>query len=99
MKNLSKYMIASAIACLTVGGTVVAADKADWGNFKLWIDPGHSGHENSGLYGYTEAQKVLRVGLATKEYLQQYTTIDTNTVRMTRYTEDRKSTRLNSSHP
>lgn len=88
MKNLSKYMIASAIACLTVGGTVVAADKADWGNFKLWIDPGHSGHENSGLYGYTEAQKVLRVGLATKEYLQQYTTIDTNTVRMTRYTDN-----------
>ena len=72
MKNLSKYIIVAALACMTMGTN--AQEKQDWGDFKLWIDPGHSGRENQGLYGYSEAEKVLAVGLATREYLMQYTT-------------------------
>ena len=87
MKSLSKYIIASAIASLTLGGTVVASDTPNWGSFKLWIDPGHSGRENQGLYGYTEAEKTLRVGLATRDYLFQYAGADTSTIHMTRYTD------------
>ena len=82
MKNLTKYMMAAAMGCMAVSG--FAQLKQDWGDFKLWIDPGHSGRENAGLYNYTEAQKVLRVGLATREFLFQYTTASENTIQMTR---------------
>ncbi|UKI44212.1 MAG: hypothetical protein L6U16_00660 [Porphyromonadaceae bacterium] len=40
--------------------------------------------KNSGLYGYTEAEKVLRVGLATRAFLFKYTTADETTIGMTR---------------
>ena len=66
MKSLSKYMMAVAFVCMAISAN--AQLKQDWGDFKLWIDPGHSGHENTGMYNYTEAQKVLRVGLATREF-------------------------------
>ena len=82
MKNLSKYIIIAALGCMAMGAN--AQTQQDWGDFKLWLDPGHSGHENNGLYGYSEAQKVLRVGLATREFLFRYTTADTNTIQMTR---------------
>ncbi|MBQ7690046.1 MAG: Ig-like domain-containing protein [Muribaculaceae bacterium] len=82
MKTLSKYMMAVALGCLAIGASAQA--KQDWGDFKLWIDPGHSGHENTGLFNYTEAQKVLRVGLATRDFLFRYTTADTTTIQMTR---------------
>ncbi len=82
MKSLSKYMMAMALGCMAIGAS--AQLKQDWGDFKLWIDPGHSGHENTGLYNYTEAQKVLRVGLATREFLFRFTTADSTTIQMTR---------------
>ena len=82
MKNLTKYMFAAAIGCMALGA--FAQEKQDWGDFKLWIDPGHSGSENTGLYSYTEAHKVLRVGLATREYLFKYTTASESTIQMTR---------------
>lgn len=86
MKNLSKYMLGAGLLCLTLGGIATAEtiNKQNWGDFKLWIDPGHSGHENTGLYGYSEAQKVLRVGLATRDFLMTYTTADTSLIHMTR---------------
>jgi hypothetical protein len=31
--------------------------------WNLFIDPGHSQNENMGIYNYSEARKVLRVGL------------------------------------
>ena len=82
MKNLSKYFIIAALGCMAMGAN--AQTQQDWGDFKLWIDPGHSGRENTGLYGYTEAQKVLRVGLATREFLFRFTTADETTIQMTR---------------
>lgn len=71
---------------LTLGGIATAETvaKQNWGDFKLWIDPGHSKTENQGLYNYSEAQKVLRVGLATRQFLFDYTTADTTTIKMTR---------------
>lgn len=82
MKSLSKYMMAVAFVCMAISAN--AQLKQDWGDFKLWIDPGHSGHENTGMYNYTEAQKVLRVGLATREFLYRFTTADSTTIQMTR---------------
>lgn len=45
------------------------------------LDPGHSQNENVGMYGYAEANKVLRVGFHLKEILQQS---NPDTVVMTR---------------
>ena len=43
----------------------------------LYLDPGHSGtNENVGIYGYSEPEKVLRIGLALKEMLEQRTDIE-----------------------
>ena len=82
MKHLSKYFIIAAFSCMALG--MNAEEKQDWGDFKLWIDPGHSKKENQGMYGYTEAQKVLRVGLATREYLKEFTTATNANIQMTR---------------
>ena len=86
MKNYKKNIMIAALASMAFGGSAQAQEitKQDWGTFKLWIDPGHSGRENSGLYGYTEAEKVLRVGLATRAFLFKYTTADETTIGMTR---------------
>ena len=72
MKNFIKLAIVAVIGYFATSPVANAQDqeKAEWGDFKLWIDPGHSKKENQGMYGYTEAQKVLRVGLATREYLK-----------------------------
>lgn len=84
MKNFTKIALVAALGCFGASGAINAQEKADWGDFKLWIDPGHSKKENQGMYGYTEAQKVLRVGLATREYLMEYTTATTENIKMTR---------------
>ena len=46
---------------------------SDW---SLYLDPGHSQTENQGIYGYSEAEKVLRVGLALQEMLETRTDIE-----------------------
>jgi len=46
-------------------------------NWSVFLDPGHSQKENMGVYGYSEAEKVLRVGLYTKFLLETKTDIDT----------------------
>lgn len=45
--------------------------------FTIFLDPGHSQKENQGLFNYSEAQKMLRVGLALREHLLSETDIDT----------------------
>ncbi len=86
MKDYKKNIMIAALASMAFGGGAQAQEitKQDWGTFKLWIDPGHSGRENSGLYSYTEAEKTLRVGLATRAFLFKYTTADETTIKMTR---------------
>jgi N-acetylmuramoyl-L-alanine amidase len=45
--------------------------------WNIYLDPGHSRQENMGIYGYSEAEKVLRVGLNLRDLLLQTTDIDT----------------------
>ncbi len=45
--------------------------------WNIYLDPGHSQRENMGIYGYSEAEKVLRVGLHLRELLLITTDIDT----------------------
>ncbi|KAA3610658.1 MAG: T9SS C-terminal target domain-containing protein [Calditrichaeota bacterium] len=42
----------------------------------IYLDPGHSRTENMGIYNYSEAQKVLRVGLALQKMLLDRTDIE-----------------------
>lgn len=46
-------------------------------NWNIYLDPGHSQKENMGIYGYSEAEKVLRVGLNLRQMLLDWTDIDT----------------------
>ncbi len=55
---------------------------SDW---NVFIDPGHSQTENMGLFGYSEAEKVLRVAWALRDMFQDQTDIDT--VYMARLTD------------
>jgi N-acetylmuramoyl-L-alanine amidase len=57
----------------------------------ICLDPGHSQTENMGIYGYSEAEKNLRVGLRLREMLLNETDIDT--VFITR-TNDQQSVTL-----
>lgn len=45
--------------------------------WELFLDPGHSQTENQGIYGYSEAEKTLRVSLALRDMLLERTDIDT----------------------
>jgi N-acetylmuramoyl-L-alanine amidase len=45
--------------------------------WNIYLDPGHSQDENMGIYGYSEAKKVLRVGLNLRQMLLDWTDIDT----------------------
>jgi len=45
--------------------------------WNIYLDPGHSENENMGIYNYSEARKVLRVGLNLRQMLLDYTDIDT----------------------
>ncbi len=55
------------------------------------LDPGHSQKQNMGIFGYSEAEKNLRVGLNLRDLLLQNTDIDT--VYMTR-TNDQQDVSL-----
>lgn len=77
-----------ALALLTTAATSTnAAEITGWGDFKLFLDPGHAGHENSGLYGYTEAEKVLRVAWSIRDNLKQYTDIPEDCIKLCRETD------------
>ncbi len=52
----------------------------------IYLDPGHSQTENMGLYNYSEAEKVLRVGLALRDMLEERT--DIGTVYMSRENDE-----------
>ncbi len=62
---------------LWMAGSVVAQEVTGLSGWNIYVDPGHSQKENVGVFGYTEAEKVLRVGLALREMLLTTTDIDT----------------------
>lgn len=84
---ISRGAIVAAMAAMTLPTNVTAAEVNGWGDFKLFIDPGHSGRENQGMWGYSEAQKTLRVALAIQEYLTTYTDVDSTNIKLCRYTD------------
>lgn len=72
--TIGKGLIAAALCATALPcATSTAAEIEGWGDFKLFLDPGHSARENQGLWGYSEAEKTVRVALSIKEYLTTYT--------------------------
>lgn len=65
----------------------VAAEVEGWGTFKLYLDPGHAGRENQGLWGYSEAEKTLRVAWNIRDMLQTYTDMPEDAIKLCRETD------------
>ena len=73
-----KYFISIlAFAAILFSSPLKAQPVTGLDGFSIFLDPGHSQTENEGLYNYSEAEKVLRVGLALREMLLTQTDIDT----------------------
>lgn len=66
---------------------LTAAEVEGWGTFKLYLDPGHAGRENQGLWGYSEAEKTLRVALNIRDFLQTYTDMPEDAIKLCRETD------------
>lgn len=79
-----------ALATIATPATLNAEDKevTGWGDFKLFLDPGHSGRENQGLWNYSEAEKVLSIAHTIREYLTTYTDMPETGIMMCRETEN-----------
>lgn len=79
--------MAVAIAALVSPTFANAAEVNGWGDFKLFLDPGHSAHENQGLWGYSEAEKTLAIALNIKDMLETYTDMPAANLKLCRYNE------------
>ena len=89
MKKLTTILRNSTLAlalCGFAAPAFAAPEKVTgWGDFKLFLDPGHSGRENQGMWGYSEAEKVLAVALSIEEYLTTYTDIPAENLQLCRH--------------
>ncbi|MGH7457010.1 MAG: N-acetylmuramoyl-L-alanine amidase family protein, partial [bacterium] len=65
------------LAVIVFPASDLSAQVTGLAGWNIYLDPGHSQKENMGIYGYSEAEKVLRVGLALRDMLLQTTDIDT----------------------
>ncbi|MFO7874656.1 MAG: Ig-like domain-containing protein [Bacteroidales bacterium] len=76
-KDLHWHIIYIAFCVMVLPGFSIQAQEVtgldDW---TLYIDQGHSQQENMGLFGYSEAEKVLRVGLALRDFFEDETDIE-----------------------
>lgn len=84
-------IIKRGVLSLTLISTAVSLNAAEingWGDFKLYLDPGHSTRENQGLYRYSEAEKVLRVAWAIRDNLQKYTDMPSENIKLCRETDE-----------
>lgn len=88
-----KSIALTAAATMLATGAVAQTPVTGWGDFKLYIDPGHEGHSNVGLWGYSEAEKVLGVGLNIKDMLTNLTDMPAANLKMCRE-DDAKSISL-----
>jgi N-acetylmuramoyl-L-alanine amidase len=83
MKKTLNNLLSAACVMLVMSAVIPQAVLAQTppvtglSGWSLYIDPGHSQTENMGLYNYSEAQKVLRVGLHLRDMLLTMTDIDT----------------------
>jgi len=60
---------------IALSGTASAQGVTGLSGWSLYIDPGHSQQENMGVFGYSEAEAVLRVGLELRDILLEETDI------------------------
>lgn len=74
------------IFVLLGSGTITRGQVQGLADFKIFLDPGHSGEENMGLYNYSEAEKVLRVALELRDMFENQT--DISEVHLCRYTDE-----------
>src|SRR5690606_31529505 len=72
MRFLYKILLSTLL--LTTVGFAQVTGLSGW---NIFVDPGHSQNENMGIYNYSEAHKVLRVGLNLRQLLLDNTDIDT----------------------
>ncbi len=73
MKPGTLFSLIAALLLMTApSGKTQVTGLEDW---SLYIDQGHSQTQNMGLYNYSEAEKVLRVGLILRDMLQEQTDI------------------------
>lgn len=64
-----------ALAALLLLQPARAQEVTGLSGWSIFLDPGHSQNENVGAFGYSEARKVLRVGLELRSILQSRTDI------------------------
>lgn len=76
LKSFPFYFLLS-IVLLSFSSALHSQEVTGLEGASIFLDPGHSETENQGLYGYSEAEKVLRIGLALREMLLTQTDIDT----------------------
>ena len=62
---------------LLILSPIVSAQITGLSGWDICIDPGHSRYENMGVYGYSEAERNVRVALRLSEMLLEETDIDT----------------------
>lgn len=89
---MAKTFNTIARAALIAGTALVAmpafaAEVEGWGDFKLYLDPGHEGHANQGLWGYSEAEKVLDIAHHIRTMLLTYTDMPEDCIKLCRETE------------
>lgn len=75
--DMKNRIILAAVAIILVAGTVNAQEITGLAGWDIYLDPGHSQTENQGIFGYSEAEKNLGVGLALRALLLERTDIDT----------------------
>ena len=66
-----------ALIVLTILAPGLSAQVTGLSGWNIVLDPGHSGRENMGIYGHSEAERNLRVALRLREMLLAETDIDT----------------------
>ena len=77
------YLIA--LLAIAYALPVAAQEKATgFSELKLYFDPGHSGTVNKGYGDYSEAEKVLQIAHALKEYLVTYTDMKAENIKLSR---------------
>ncbi|MEE1207000.1 MAG: Ig-like domain-containing protein [Muribaculaceae bacterium] len=92
MTNLyAKGAVAAMLAIATAAPAVNAQSTPEkvtgWGDFKLYLDPGHEGRSNMGIWNYSEAEKVLDVALNIRQMLTDYTDMAPENLKMCRETQ------------
>jgi len=87
-KYMKKFLSFVALFAIVCSFSALAQDKVTgFSNLKLYIDPGHSKTDNKGYGGYSEAEKVLQVAYAIKEYMTTYTDMPEANIKFSRYTD------------